>query len=104
MLFHASGFEPEQGIEKIVGISAEKSSGQTHNPFCTRSQSTECIALSGIARELVNLVANGIVEPSGHVTSDELDGGHPPDFVSISLPQSAVERMAGLPFPRLDRF
>lgn len=60
------------------------------------------IALRGIAGELVNLVANCIVEPFRHVAPDELNRGHAPDLVRVRLPERAVQWATGLLTPGFD--
>src|SRR5229473_6753995 len=104
MLLHPSGFEPEQGVEQIVRVSPKKRSSQAHNPVCTRGQGAQSIALSGVAGQLVNLVANGVIEPSRHIAPDEFNRCHAANLVGIGLPQRTVNWPTGLPFPGLDGF
>lgn len=62
MFLHPSGFEAEQGVEQIVGETAEESSGQADNSIRTGRERAERISLGGIARQLVDFIADCTVE------------------------------------------
>jgi hypothetical protein len=49
MFLHPSGFETEERVEKIVRIATEECAGQPDDPVSARGQSTQGIALRGIA-------------------------------------------------------
>jgi hypothetical protein len=51
--------------------------------------------LRRIPGQLVNLIANRVVQPPRHVASDEFDGRHAANFVRISLPEWTVKWPAG---------
>ena len=94
MLFHPRGFQPEQGVEQVVGISAKQRSRQPHNAVGTGGQSAQGIALRRVAGQLMDFVADRVIKPARHVTPDELNGRHAPDLVGIGLPECAMDRSA----------
>src|SRR6202795_1141881 len=100
---HPSGFESEQGVEQVVCVSSEKRSGQANNPIRTRRQRAKSVALGRIARQLVNLVANRVVEPARHVASDEFNRRHAADLVRVRLHERAVHWTPAFAASDLDR-
>src|SRR5262249_23496371 len=54
------------------------------------------IPLGGVSGELVNLIADRVVKPPGHVSPDEFNRRHTVDFFRIGLPHWAVSLLARL--------
>src|SRR5437879_7736482 len=102
MLLHLSRFETKERVEKIVRIATQQRAGQTNNSVSARCQRTQRISLRGIARELMDLVANRVVKPFLHVAPNELDRCHTADLVRIRLPERAVQWAARLLSPGLN--
>lgn len=76
----------------LTNLLLARSAGRGHeSPLGARGQSTESVALRRIACELMNLIADGVIEPAAHEASDEFDGSHAVDLVSIGLPECAVK-------------
>src|ERR1039457_1882618 len=71
--------------------SAKGQSTQPDDPVGARGQSAKSIALRGIARLLVNLVADGVVKPFRHVAPNKLDRCHASDLVRVRLPERAMQ-------------
>ncbi|KPW47864.1 hypothetical protein ALO86_200272 [Pseudomonas syringae pv. berberidis] len=63
VLDHALGEDPEQEVEKIVGIAAHKSAGQQYSLSCLGCQNTHSLALSrSTVFVLVSLVHDQQIE------------------------------------------
>src|SRR5258707_1373460 len=89
----------EEDVEYVIGIASEERPGEYDSVLRTSSQRSERVSLGSISFQLVHLIRNGVVEEIGHVAADEVYGSETSDFLSVRLPQRAVQlapRFGGL--------
>src|SRR5260370_18172469 len=90
-LHHPRRMHAEEDVEDLIGIASEERPGEYDSVLRTSSQRSERVSLGSISFQLVHLIRNGVVEEIRHVSSDEIHWGEPPDFLSVRLPQRALQ-------------
>ena len=89
----------EEDVEDLIGIASEERPGEHDGVLRASSQRAERVSLGSISFQLVHLIRNGVVEEIRHVAADEIHWSKTPDFLSVRLPQRAVQlasRFGGL--------
>src|SRR5579862_3575450 len=91
---HLCRLQTKENVKHLVGVPSEQRPGKGDGSSRAPCQSPQCIALGGVALQLVDLVSDRIVEEIRHVSPDEIYGRETADFRSVRFPQRTVQRAA----------
>src|SRR5258707_10043927 len=98
-LHHPRRMHAEEDVEYFIGVASEERPGKDDRILRASSQRPERVSLGSISFQLVHLIRNGVVEEIRHVSADEIHWSETSDFLSVRLPQRAVQlapRFGGL--------
>src|SRR4051812_40968337 len=80
-------FHTPEHVEKVIAVTAHKSSGERDQPLCGAAEDSQGIALRRVAGQLVQFIGNGKIKPALHKAADVFDWCHALNAAPVRLPE-----------------